>query len=169
MTDSGEPQSAASLEELRRQITDYYETYYAELRTRLGDHSTNLAANVPDSFKGYRRVVTVLGKDGVVITHWPAGQDSFEFHLSPQKTAKELAAEECAGEEIIDYEEGSDFGVYEISEPLQLVVDGQVVWKAGWVKMEISSRLDIWRSRDLARKAVEEDLRPYLEAQSSQS
>jgi hypothetical protein len=149
--------SFQDLEQLREQITEYYETYYAELRTRLSDY----AFPVPDHLKGYRRIVTELGSDGVVITHWPAGQDSFDFHISPERTAKDLAAEQSAGEQVLDHPPGSDFGFYQIAEPLQLVVDDRVVWVSEWKRMEISSRLDVWQDADLARKAVEEDLLPY--------
>ena len=147
------------LEQLREQITEYYETYYAELRTRLSDYASPLLA--PDHFKGYRRIVTELGSDGAVITHWPAGQDSFDFHISPKRTAKDLAAEHCAGEQVLDYPPGSDFGFYQIAEPLQLVVDDRVVWVSEWKRMDISSRLDVWQDANLARTAVEEDLLPY--------
>jgi hypothetical protein len=153
--------SFQDLEELREQITEYYETYYAELRTRFSDHTSPLSVSAPDHLKGYRRIVTELGKDGLIITHWPAGQDSFDFHISPERTAKDLVAELCAGEQMLDYPPGSDFGFYQIAEPLQLVVDGRVVWVSEWKRMDISSRLDVWRSPELARKAVEEDLLPY--------
>jgi hypothetical protein len=153
--------SFQDLERLREQITEYYETYYAELRTRLSDHSTPLSYSAPDHFKGYRRIVTELGSDGVVISHWPAAQDSFDFHISPERTAKDLAAELCAGEELLDYPPGSDFGLYQIAEPLQLVVDERVVWVSEWKRMEISSRIDVWENPEAARKAVEEDLLPY--------
>lgn len=150
------------LEALRSQITDYYETYYSELRSRLADHSLNLSATAPDHFKGRREIITELGNDGAVITHWPAPQDSFDFHISPESSAKELAAEQCGGEQILDYQPGEDFGFYEISEPLRLAVDGEVVWTSEWTRMQISSRLDVWRNPENARREVEEDLRPYM-------
>jgi hypothetical protein len=153
--------SFQDLERLREQITEYYETYYAELRTRLSDHSSPLSHSVPDHFKGYRRIVTELGNDGAVISHWPAGQDSFDFHISPERTAKDLAAELCAGEQVLDYPQGSDFGFYQVTEPLQLVVDDQVVWVSEWKRMDISSRFEVWQDPAGARKAVEEDLLPY--------
>jgi hypothetical protein len=149
------------LEELRDQITEYYETYYAELRGRLSDHGLGLSATVPDHLKGYRRVVTELGGDGAVVSHWRAGQDHFDFHISPGKKTRDLVAELCAGERILDYEPGSDFGFYQISEPLQLIVDDRVVWVADWTRLDISGRLDVWRDPEAARKAVEEDLLPY--------
>jgi hypothetical protein len=149
------------LEELRDQITEYYETYYAELRGRLSDHGLGLSAAVPNHLKGYRRVVTELGGDGAVVSHWRAGQDHFDFHISPGKKTRDLVAELCAGERILDYEPGSDFGFYQISEPLQLIVDDRVVWVADWTRLDISGRLDVWRDPEAARKAVEEDLLPY--------
>ena len=153
--------SFQDLERLREQITEYYETYYAELRTRLSDYSSLLPYSVPDHFKGYRRIVTELGSDGAVISHWPAGQDSFDFHISPERTARELAAELCAGEHVLDYPPGSDFGFYQIAEPLQLVVDDRVVWVSEWKRLDISSRPGVWENPEVARKAVEEDLLPY--------
>jgi len=159
--------TAQNLEELREQITEYYETYYAELRSRLTSHDPATFQSVPEVFKGYRRIVTELGRDGVVVTHWPSGQDSFDFHISPDQVAKDLAAEHCGGQQIIDYPPGSDFGTYEIAEPLQLVVDERVVWVAQWTRLEISSRLDAWLSTDQARTAARKDLLPYAEARSS--
>ena len=89
--------SAQNLEELREQITEYYETYYAELRSQLTNYDTVTFQSVPEVFKGHRRIVTELGQDGVVVTHWPSGQDSFDFHLAPDRTANDLAAEHCGG------------------------------------------------------------------------
>jgi hypothetical protein len=159
--------TAQNLEELREQITEYYETYYAELRSQLTGHNPATLQSVPDVFKGYRRIVTELGQDGVVVTHWPSSQDSFDFHISPDRMAKDLAAEHCGGEQIIDYPPGSDFGTYEIAEPLQLVVDDGVVWVAQWTRLEISSRLDAWLDIDQARTAARNDLLPYREARTS--
>ena len=150
------------LEELRVRITDYYETYYSELRSRMGDHELAIPHGaVPDSLKGYRRIVTELGKDGMVVTHWSDASDSFDFHISPDKTAGELVAGQCGGEEILDYEPGEEFGTYQIPEPLQLVVDGEVVWTASWKRLDTSSRLDAWEDPDGARAAAREALAPF--------
>ena len=48
----------------------------------------------------------MLGQDGVVVTHLFSSQDSFDFHISPDRVAKDLAAEQC-GEQIIDYPPGA--------------------------------------------------------------
>jgi hypothetical protein len=160
--------SDSGLEELRVQITDYYETYYSEIRSRLSDHELAIPPSaVPDSLRGHRRIVTELGRDGVVITHWPDAQDSFDFHISPDKTAGELVAEQCGGEELLDYEPGEDFGTYQIPEPLQLVVEGEVVWTAAWKRLDVSSRFDAWEDPDVARAAAREDIAALVDHGSS--
>lgn len=152
------------LEGLKDRITDYYQTYYAELRSQLSGWNRAALGSVPEWLAGHKRIVTVLGKDGIVVTHWPSGQDSFDFHISPEKTAQDIAAEQCGGERVLDYPPGSDFGTYEIGEPLRLVVDGRTVWTSEWTRMEITSRPDAWRSTDEAREAAGAALRPYAES-----
>lgn len=154
--------SDSDLEELRSQVTEYYEAYYSELRNRMGDHELAIPhAAVPDPLKGYRRIVTELGKDGVMVTHWPDASDSFDFHISPDQTARELVAGQCGGEEVLDYEPGEDFGTYQIPEPLQLAVEGEVVWIASWKRLDVSSHLDAWEDPDGAREAAREALAPF--------
>ncbi|QYJ17138.1 hypothetical protein Rxycam_02977 [Rubrobacter xylanophilus DSM 9941] len=156
--------SGKDLEVLRQEITEYYQTYYAELRSRLQDHELAIPSRaVPEHLKGYRRVVTVMGRDGLVVTHWPnAWGDEFEFHLSPEKPVRELVAEECAGERVLDYAPGTDFGIREMTEPLRLVMEGREVWRAPWTRLEVSSRLDAWRDMGRARRAALEDLVRYV-------
>ena len=155
--------TAQNLEELREQITEYYETYYAELRSQLTGQDPATFQSVPEVFKGYRRIVTVLGQDGVVVTHWPSSQDSFDFHISPDRAAKDLAAEQCGGEQIIDYPPGAIW-TYEIAEPLRLVADDEVVWVAQWTRLEISStrRLAEHRSSPHCRQKGPSTLRRSL-------
>lgn len=155
------------LETLKQKITDYYQTYYQELLSRLSSYSGLNSYLVPDHLKGYRRVITQLGDDGAVVTHWHEGQDAFDFHLSPGKTVADLVAEQCGGERIIDYEPGEPFGVHELDEPLKLEMDGQTVWTSGWTRMEITDRLDIWDDPERAREAASETLRPYASGERS--
>lgn len=55
---------------------------------------------MPDAFpaylKGCKRVVAVLGQGGVVVSHWPAEMDAFEFHQS-DKAIGEIANEQSDG------------------------------------------------------------------------
>lgn len=154
-------ETAGGLEDLKRKITDYYQTYYQELLSRLSSYDGLNSYLVPEHLKGYRRVITQLGDDGAVVTHWPEGQDAFDFHLSPGKPVRDLVTEQCGGQEILEYEPGEDFGVLELDEPLQLEMDGRTVWTSGWTRMEVTSRLDIWDDPALARKAAVETLSPY--------
>src|SRR3712207_7365542 len=80
------------------------------------------------------------GEDGAVISHWRAGQDHFDFHISPQKKVKDLVADLCAGEQVLDLPPGDDLGYYQIPEPLQLVVDDRVVWVADWTRLDIDRK-----------------------------
>jgi hypothetical protein len=149
------------LEALRDQISDYYQTYYAELRSRLSGWDRTSLASLPEGLTGYKRIVTDLGQDGIVVTHWPGDQDSFDFHISPETPAKDLAAEQCGGERPLDYPPGSDFGTYEIGEPFKLVSEGQIVWVSGWTRMEITSNPKAWENTEDAREAARTALSPY--------
>src|SRR5215217_6726872 len=68
------------LEELRTEITSYFEVYYSALRNEIAGHDA-LYDSIPHYFKGTREVVTNFCRDGVVIVHVPAetGQDSYVF------------------------------------------------------------------------------------------
>ena len=156
--------TAKDLEDLRDLITNYFETYYAELQSNLSSLSTVERAAVPEHLRGHKRIVTEMGSDGVVITHWPSGQASFDFHISPESTAGELTAGQCGGESILDYAPGEDFGAYELTEPLKLTVGDRVVWTAPWTRLDVSSRLDTWKDAEKAREAARADLQQYLAA-----
>src|SRR5215204_4764709 len=68
------------LDELRTQITSYFEAYYSALRNEIAGHDA-LYDSIPHYFKGTREVVTHFCRDGVLIVHLPAesGQDSYVF------------------------------------------------------------------------------------------
>lgn len=159
--------TAKDLEDLRSRITDYFETYYAEFQSGLMGLSAVQRAAIPEHLRGHKRVVTEMGSDGVVITHWPSGQPSFDFHISPESNAGDLAAGQCGGERILEYTPGEDFGAYELTEPLKLAVEDRVVWTAPWTRLDVSSRLDTWSDAGRAREAARADLQQYLPAESS--
>jgi hypothetical protein len=68
------------LDELRTQITRYFEAYYSALRNEIAGHDA-LYDSIPPYFKGAREVATNFCRDGVVIVHAPAEtrQDSYVF------------------------------------------------------------------------------------------
>ncbi len=55
---------------LLAQLAEYYDTYFSELRSQL-QRSDLFSEAVPDFLKGYKRVVSVGGWDGVVVAHFP--------------------------------------------------------------------------------------------------
>src|ERR671911_53043 len=58
------------LDELRTQITSYFEAYYSALRNEIAGHDA-LYDSIPRYFKGTREVVTNFCRDGVLIVHLP--------------------------------------------------------------------------------------------------
>src|ERR671920_230068 len=68
------------LDELRTEITTYFEAYYSALRNEIAGHDA-LYDSIPHYFKGSREVVTNFCRDGVVIVHRPAetDKDSYVF------------------------------------------------------------------------------------------
>jgi hypothetical protein len=66
--------TTAMLDELRTQITSYFEAYYWALRNEIAGHDA-LYDSIPDHFKGSREVVTHFCRDGVLIVHEPVETD----------------------------------------------------------------------------------------------
>src|SRR5215213_1958723 len=107
------------LEELRTQITSYFEAYYSALRNEIAGHDA-LYDSIPHYFKGQREVVTNFCRDGVLIVHKPAetGQDSYVFESILDTRVEDVVARytptppsgDCAT--TIDYAPSEDFGPF---------------------------------------------------------
>jgi Domain of unknown function (DUF4263) len=79
---------AAMEQRLRR----FCKTYYAELRQRMAEYPA--ASEIfPYDLTGYRRIIATLTKDGIVMVHWFAEKDTFEFRSSPDKRVTDLTEE----------------------------------------------------------------------------
>lgn len=99
----------------------------------------DVAETFPDWLKGHKRVVAVLGVDGVVIVHWASDKDIFQF-ATAQKSLGEIA-NEYAGGISFDLPQGSKVGM-EIAKPtLHQGTDtsGPLVWSSPWDRVELSS------------------------------
>ena len=117
------------------------------------DHSAGLAASVPDHLKGYRRGDGARrGRGGRQPLAGGAGSLRLP-HLPREEDERpgSRVVRRRAGPRLSP---GGDLGYYQISEPLQLVVDDRVVWVAEWTRLDISGRLDVWRDPEAARKAA---------------
>src|ERR687890_350881 len=159
------------LDELRTEITSYFEAYYAALRNEIAGHDA-LYDSIPDYFKGSREVLTTFCRDGVVIVHRPAetDKDSYVFESVLDTRVEDMVANYTPtlpnGERatIIDYSPYDDFGTFSLTEPLRQEENGRT-YESEWTRMDIVSwnNLGVWRDKLQARGLAKNDLRPYLE------
>lgn len=79
----------AELLALEQRLRRFYETYYSELRQRMSRYPA--ASEIfPYYLKGYRRIVATMTKDGLVVVHYPAAQDSLEFTVDTSRRVGDL-------------------------------------------------------------------------------
>ena len=159
------------LDELRTQITGYFEAYYSALRGEIAGHDA-LYDSIPNYFKGSREVVTKFCRDGVLIVHGPAetDKDSYVFESVLDTRVEDVVAAHTptlpSGESVtlIDYSPYEDFGTFSLTEPLRQEENGRT-YESEWTRMDIASwnNLGMWRNRRLARGLARNDLRPYLD------
>jgi hypothetical protein len=131
---------------IRDRIQLYVSVYYHELRRQM-DLYQAMPEAFPDFLKGSRRIVTVLGQDGVVVSHWAAERDTFEFYQS-DKTMVEIANEQSGGGfGFDDFPPGSDVGMkvsrFEIYEGTD--TSGPLKWRTPWEQIELSSNVSATR------------------------
>jgi hypothetical protein len=154
---------------LRTEITGYFEAYYSALRNQIAGHDA-LCESIPHHFKGSRKVVTNFCRDGVVVVHEPAEQDSYVFESVLDTRVEDVVARYTptlpSGESVtlIDYSPYDDFGAFSITEPLQHEEGGRT-YESEWTRMDIASwnNLGMWRDKHEARRLARNALRPYLE------
>ena len=159
------------LDELRTQITSYFEAYYSALRSEIAGHDA-LYDSIPHYFKGSREVVTKFCRDGVLIVHEPAGtdKDSYVFESVLDTRLEDVVARYTptlpSGESatLIDYSPYEDFGTFSLTEPLQQEENGSI-YESEWTRMDIASwnNLGMWRDKRQARRLARNDLRPFLQ------
>jgi hypothetical protein len=159
------------LEELRTEITSYFEAYYSALRNEIAGHDA-LYDSIPHYFKGQREVVTNFCRDGVLIVHKPAEteQDSYVFESVLDTRVEDVMAGYTptlpSGERttIIDYSPYEDFGTFSLTKPLRQEENGRT-YESEWTRMDVASwnNLGVWQDRLQARGLARNDLRPYLE------
>lgn len=180
----------AQLENLPGQIERFYDVYFSELRKGLS--RTDLFAEaVPGFLKGYKRVLALGGRDGVVVAHFPIGlgftvsgkdsgkvllrfssepraaEDVYEFAAPFELPVRELA-ETISGEEDIGLgiSAGVPWGVVGFPAPQQKVdaTTGRLAWEAPWTRLTCAdfNSLHFWRDPEQARREAREDLEPYV-------
>jgi hypothetical protein len=154
----------AQLERLPDQIREYYSTYFSELRRQLSRPDLFFEA-IPNLLKGYKRVISIGGKDGLVVAHFPieleitvsetgtgrvlirfpsvpdAVEDAFEFITFPDSPVSDLASfisgEEAIGAGISTEERWGPGVAGVLDKPVQKLDSetGQLVWQAPWTRL----------------------------------
>ena len=158
------------LDELRTEITSYFEAYYSALRNEIAGHDA-LYDSIPHHFKGQREVITNFCRDGVLIVHLPAeiDQDAYVFESVLDTRVEDAVAGYTptlpSGKRatIIDYSPYDDFGALSLTGPLRQEENGRT-YESEWTRMDIASwnNLEMWRDKRQARGLARNDLRPYL-------
>jgi putative PIN family toxin of toxin-antitoxin system len=177
------------IEGLTTRIPDYYRAYFTELRSQL-DRPEMFSEGVEGWMRGYKRVVTVAGRDGVVVAHFPidiplsidrddgtnllhypsqanASQDAFEFLQFPSESVSVLANFIGGGTDVeIGIEPDVPWGAKGFARPQQRVdmAAVQVDWEAPWTRLvtvDLNS-LAYFSDPERARAEAREDVEPYL-------
>jgi hypothetical protein len=151
----------AQLQALPKRIEEFYGAYFSELRRGLVRPDVFTEA-VPEFLRGYKRVLTVGGTDGVVVAHFPveweitvsgkgsgevllrfssepdAARDAYDFaapfHLPAREIAESLSGEEDIG---LDSSAGVPWGVIGFYSPQQKIdaTTGELAWQAPWTRL----------------------------------
>jgi hypothetical protein len=185
---------SAQMDRLTTQIVEYYDTYFSELRRQLSRPDL-FAEAVPAFLRGYKRVISVGAKDGLIVAHFPvelgmtlsakdsgsalmrfpaqpdAGEDSYEFIQIPNVPVRVLVNDLSGGEDI-EMElplEGASWGVAGFNAPPQGVdmTIGELAWQAPWTRLVAADfrYLRWWENTERARREAREDVEPYVRGQ----
>lgn len=189
---------SAQKERLPAQLVEYYGTYFSELRSQL-QRPDLFSEAVPDFLKGYKRVVSIGGRDGVVVAHFPieleitmsetdggsvlmqfpsvldAKEDSYEFIQFPGSPVGDLVNFISGGEDVdigIPPEE-VPWGVRGFNAPQQKVnpTTGELTWQAPWTRLVAADlyHLRYWENTERARREAREDVETYVRGLESQT
>ncbi len=145
------------LGELEQRLRSYYEAYYSHLHERLSRYPAR-SDIFPDVLLGPRHIVAELAADGVVVIHWPAQEQAFEFEASLHRTAQDITglhrlwASSGRSATFFQYDAGSDFGAYQMWRPE--LIEGSATVRTNWTRMDIAS-LDSLDSVLVESQAVE--------------
>jgi hypothetical protein len=189
---------SAQMDRLTTQIVEYYDTYFSELRRHLSRPDL-FAEAVPTFLRGYKRVISVGAKDGLIVAHFPielgitlsakdsgsapirfpsrpdAREDSYEFIQIPNVPVRVLVNDLSGGEdfEIGIPPEGASWGVAGFKAPQQGVdaTTGELAWQAPWTLLVAADfrYLRWWENTERAKREAWEDVEPYVRGQEHHS
>lgn len=157
------------VEELEEQLRGSYEAYYSELHERMSRYRA--APDIfPETLLGPRHLIAELAADGVVVTHWPAQEQAFEFHISSDRLVKDITGlyrlwvPSGLSAKFLQYEPGIDFGALQMWRP-ELHQAGAVM-RPTWSRIDIASldSLDAIPTEEQAREWAEQDAQVAADA-----
>jgi predicted nucleic acid-binding protein len=182
---------AGQYEKLSMRIPEFYGAYFSELRNQL-ERSDVFAEAVPDWIRGYKRVVTVCVRDGVVVVHFPrelevtvegddgttllrfpsepdAVDDTYEFLTFPEESASALANFIGGGGDIeIDIEPDVAWGVKGYDKPQQMAdTSGELAelsWQSPWTRIVAADLFSLiyFSDPESAKEEARRDVEPYI-------
>jgi len=172
-------------------MPEFYGAYFSELRSQL-ERLDVFAEAVPDWMRGYKRVVTVGVRDGVVVVHFPrelevtvtgddgttllrfpsqpdAIDDAYDFLTVREESASALANFIGGGEDIeIDIEPDMAWGVKGYDRPQQIAdTSGEMAelsWQAPWTRIVAADLFSLvyFSDPESAREEARRDAEPYI-------
>lgn len=167
MTSEEHQNLRTQLARLRGQIKEYYATYFSELRSELGRNDLFFNA-IPDHLRGYKRVISIGGRDGLIVVQFPAEleitisktdtgellihfpsvldaqENIFEFVTFPNSPVKDLVRFVNDGEDINDVMPSDTqwgigvAGVFDRPAQKADLDTGQVTWRAPWTRLSFA-------------------------------
>src|SRR5215207_578979 len=179
----GEPQ--AQLDQAPQWIREFYDAYFAELRSQL-ERPDVFAQAVPEWMRGYKRVISVFGRDGVLVVHVPVEREfsiyrddggKFVYYPALPNALHDLyhlmeiseepisvLANFMSGDVDIDLgiQPGVSWGVKGYNTPQQRidVSSGQLTWVAPWSRLiaaDFKYLQQYWEDPDRAREEAKTD------------
>jgi hypothetical protein len=177
-------------ERLFTRIPEFYGAYFSELRKRL-ERPDVFAEAVPDHMKGCKRIVSIGGRDGLLVVHTPvekeivfteeasgrrlaffpadpdAEDDRYEFVTIPGESVGVLVNFIGGGEEIeLGIPSDVPWGVKGFSAPQQKIRAelGELTWTALWSRLVAVDlyHLSYFDDPQRARVEAREDAEAYL-------
>lgn len=128
---------------LEGRLRKFYGAYYSELRQRMSQYPA-ASGIFPYYLVGYRQIVAILTKDGLVVTHWPAEQDAFEFHVSPTQKVRDITEDHAvvapsgARAVTVTYPPDQDMdGAFHVM-AMELEENG-VVYRSKWMRLDAAA------------------------------
>lgn len=154
--------TVASPEDVAGLIRHYEAADYDELRTGIAQHHMTPDA-FPEFLKGGNRIVATLGRDGVVVVHWRAEKNSFEFDNRPTLTVGDILKDQGIGE--LDYQPGERPAAFRMQGPHWIMNSGELrpITELDWKTVEVNPDTATW-SEERARIQAQTDVSTFVDA-----